>query len=350
MTDACNLSCPYCFANEFVNKDSNEITEENFDKAVSFIIGNGTRETIGLIGGEPTVHSQFGHLLRKLIENEQVKKIVVYTNGINVDRYINILSHPKVAILINCNSPADIGEKNFERLRKNIDLLVNEHLCKYKLTLGINMYKPDFDYDYIVQLLKDFDFKSVRVSVTVPNVDDGRNSDAHAYFLKMKPRVIEFFKTLLESGIVPFFDCNKIPSCLLSEDEVAMFKQYAEDPKTKEGVMKSNISNTKVRCSPVIDILQDLTAVRCFGLSLYTRQPIENFKTIDELNDFYLNSIDAYACNTAYSAKCIDCASRKNLQCMGGCIAFKIGNIQKMQAKAEELMKSTVNNGNKYGD
>lgn len=33
MTDACNLNCPYCFANEFVNKNKNEITEEAFDKA-----------------------------------------------------------------------------------------------------------------------------------------------------------------------------------------------------------------------------------------------------------------------------------------------------------------------------
>lgn len=38
MTDVCNLRCPYCFANEFVNKDTNEISEENFNRAVDFIV------------------------------------------------------------------------------------------------------------------------------------------------------------------------------------------------------------------------------------------------------------------------------------------------------------------------
>ena len=30
LTDTCNLRCPYCFANEFVNKSANEISIENF--------------------------------------------------------------------------------------------------------------------------------------------------------------------------------------------------------------------------------------------------------------------------------------------------------------------------------
>ena len=51
MTDVCNLHCPYCFANEFVNKDRNEITEEAFKKAVDFILGDGSHSTVGLIGG-----------------------------------------------------------------------------------------------------------------------------------------------------------------------------------------------------------------------------------------------------------------------------------------------------------
>lgn len=37
LTDVCNLRCPYCFANEFVNVDKNEISEQNFKKAVDFI-------------------------------------------------------------------------------------------------------------------------------------------------------------------------------------------------------------------------------------------------------------------------------------------------------------------------
>ncbi len=61
LTDACNLKCPYCFANEFVNKDKNDITEEAFDEATDFIVGDGTHTSVGLVGGEPTIHPRFEH-------------------------------------------------------------------------------------------------------------------------------------------------------------------------------------------------------------------------------------------------------------------------------------------------
>lgn len=37
ITQRCNLSCPYCFANEFTNNNTNDITIENFIKALDFI-------------------------------------------------------------------------------------------------------------------------------------------------------------------------------------------------------------------------------------------------------------------------------------------------------------------------
>lgn len=59
LTDTCNLKRPYCFANEFVNIDKNEISEQNFKKAVNFILQDGSCDAIGLIGGEPILHSRF---------------------------------------------------------------------------------------------------------------------------------------------------------------------------------------------------------------------------------------------------------------------------------------------------
>lgn len=135
MTDVCNLRCPYCFANEFVNKNKNEISEDAFDKAVEFIIGDGTHNTVGLIGGEPTVHSQFEYLMRKLIKDERIEGIMLYTNGILIDRFWDVICHPKIHLLINCNSPKDIGEKQYASLLKNLDTLFNQKMCGDRVTL-----------------------------------------------------------------------------------------------------------------------------------------------------------------------------------------------------------------------
>lgn len=340
MTDVCNLRCPYCFANEFVNKNKNEISEDAFDKAVEFIIGDGTHNTVGLIGGEPTVHSQFEYLMRKLIKDERIEGIMLYTNGILIDRFWDVICHPKIHLLINCNSPKDIGEKQYASLLKNLDTLFNQKMCGDRVTLGINMYSSNFDYDYMLDLLKRFEQRHVRFSITVPNMDENRNVDAHSYFKMMKPRMLDFFHDLLSVGIIPNFDCNKIPSCLMEENELREFDKYLNNEFIKNNVGKSNIVNSEVRCRPVIDIRQDLTAVRCFGLSETTKQKISDYAGIKELENYYIRTVDAYAYNTSYCKKCNECHLRSVMKCTGGCLAYKIKQINHVKEYADQMVEN----------
>lgn len=339
MTDVCNLHCPYCFANEFVNKDKNEISDEAFQKAVDFIVGDGSHSTVGMIGGEPTVHSKFEFLMRGLLTDNRVKDVVVYTNGIIINRFWDVICHPKTHLLINCNPPRDIGEHNYQKLCDNLQVLIDEKLCKDRVTLGINMYQTDFEYEYLLQLLKRFNFHHVRVAITVPNFDEDRNINAHRYFESMKPRMFEFFHDLLKNEIIPNFDCNKIPSCLITKEELVQFQIYLANTFIRENIGKSNIITPDVHCAPVIDIRQDLTAVRCFGLSTCTKQHIENFAGIRELENFYLRTIDAYAYNTVYNSKCMDCHLREVMKCSGGCLAYKINEIAALAKASCNLME-----------
>ena len=139
ITKRCNLRCPYCFAEEFVGKSSDDITIDNFRTALDFALTN-PNEEIGLIGGEPTVHSHFKEILEVIIHDDRVRICTLFTNGILIDKYINQLSHPKFKILINCNSPTDIGEKAFQKMKENIHLFANEFYMQERVTLGINMY------------------------------------------------------------------------------------------------------------------------------------------------------------------------------------------------------------------
>lgn len=327
LIDACNLKCSYCFANEFVNVSRNEISLDAFSKALEFILGDGSESFVGIIGGEPTLHSQFDTLMRMAIADERTKVVMLYTNGLLLHEHWDVCCHAKTHLLINCNSPSDIGESSFKRLCDNLDVLLEQKMCKDRVTLGINMYKPDFEYRYLIDLLKKHKLDHVRVSITVPNVDGQRNTDAHAYFMLMKPNLIRFFHKLLENKIIPNFDCNKIPPCLVKQEEIEEFYRYFSDPFIAKNIEKSNIANRRVTCSPVVDIRQDLTAVRCFGLSSCTKQRIDNFKGIKDLKNYYYRTIDAYAWNSVYSPLCSSCYDRQVLSCSGGCLAFKIDEI-----------------------
>lgn len=335
LTDVCNLKCPYCFANEFVNHDKNEITMENFKKGLDFILTK-RGERVGLIGGEPTLHSQFRDILRILIGDDRVSQSIVFTNGIMVDKFLNELANPKFRILVNCNSPGDIGEKNFKKVEENIERMIRERYMKDRLTLGINMYKEDFEYDFMIDLLNRYHFSSVRVSVTVPDVKAMPKETVFDYFMRMKPRVVDFFMELLENGIEPLYDCNKIPACLM-EEEMELFKRNAEKLKDRNRSPKS-IFVRDVRCTPVIDITPDLRAVRCFGLSGDTKVDIGNFRSLEELYHYYQQTVDCYAYGTAADPRCSACYERETQHCMGGCLVFKYDKIKKMQQFSRELM------------
>lgn len=338
LTDTCNLHCPYCFANEFVNYDQNEISMEAFRLAKEFILGDGTHDRVGLIGGEPTTHSCFESILRDLYSDERVKRVVLYTNGVFLDKYLNLMTHPKMRILVNCNSKNDIGRDNFRRIRNNLDELILSREFRDPITLGINMYHPEFDYSYIIELLLRYKMNHVRVSITVPNLDATRNTDAYPYFESIKPRMTVFFEELLENGIVPNFDCNKIPHCLVSDDDIKILKKYLSNPKLKKLFDKSNLSNSVVTCRPVIDIRQDLTAVRCFGLSSCTKQKITDFANISDLENYYTRTVDAFACNTVYAERCINCQERKVMHCYGGCLAFKQNALLELNNYSNSFM------------
>lgn len=362
ITSACNLRCPYCFANEFVNVEANHIEPDAFAAALDFVLGDGTQRHVGLIGGEPTLHPRFKELLRMVIADRRAERATLYTNGLRVEPFLDELRHPKFSLLVNVNGPGDIGEERFARIAANIAHMVDDLYMRDRVTLGINMYKPDFEYGYMIDLLVRHGFTRVRTSITVPNVESGRNVDARPYFLAMKPQVKRFFLELLERGVTPYFDCNKIPSCLVDAQDVAEFAEFLPlpgeaaptpgDPElggagggrarglSDAGRLRGagGLLSRTVQCKPVVDVLQDLTAVRCFGLSEHTKARIADFGGIGELVRYYENTVDAFACNTAYAAECGSCGLRATRDCTGGCLAFKVAGIVGLREAAERLM------------
>lgn len=335
ITEKCNLKCPYCFADEFVNKHCVHMSMDNIRKAVDFILTD-PNERVGLIGGEPTLHPQFREILEELIENPKVKKVIVFTNGINIGRFVNQLTHPKFCLLVNCNAPSEMGEGLFNRMVENLDLLIRKFYMRSRITLGINMHKPGFEYGYMLELLIRYGYDHVRTSIIVPKISSGTKVDPIEYFAKFKQSVKNFFTELVNNNITPNYDCNIMPSCLLDEKELGQIHEISQ----KKGNRNTNLSGELAVCNPVIDILPDLKAVRCFGLSEQEKANIDGFRDIQELRHFFRNRFDCYAYNTAASPKCADCMQRKISKCSGGCLLFKIDQINEMKRRSDELLGS----------
>jgi hypothetical protein len=328
--ESCNLRCPYCFAGEFVNKAPREMTLEDFHEALDFALSDMSDRQVGIIGGEPLLYKHINEAMRHAINDRRTDIVMIYTNAVELERLDpDILDSQKFRMLVNCNSPKDMGEKAFEKMRKNLLRFQNEHSGDGRFRLSINIYKPDFDYSYVISLVREIGFDVIRLSVSVPQKGDLKGKSPLAYFREMKLVSMRFVCDMIRCGVITGFDCNFLPDCVLSADErdsmlsakEVFYSALAE--RYSESFWERSIVCETHNCSPVIDILPDLSAIRCFGLSEYTKQNIRDYKNIEQLRNFYITTVDRPAQEISSSKECDNCYRRKWGECSGGCLLFK---------------------------
>ena len=315
ITTNCNLKCKYCFADEFVdNFHGEEMTFENYLLAKRFILKS-NQQSFGLIGGEPSIHSKYKEILKDCIEDPNVLKVTIFTNGIHVKKFLKEYACSKFMFLINCNSPLDIGEERYKILTNNIKTLIEDYSASDRINFGINLYKQNQDFSYIIDICKRYKKYNVRVSVTIPQ----EKIDMKTYFTSMKSTLISFYKVCVENSITPQYDCNVIPSCMYTEKELFEMAKILNEC----GEERARLIGENCVCSPVIDILPNLTAIRCFGMSDIEKVPIKNFKNLTDLANYFTKEIDYKLTNKVTEKACESCYKCKTLQCYGGCLTFK---------------------------
>lgn len=332
LTYRCNLHCSYCFANEFVNKEKTDISLENFQKAIEFMTRSGETH-VGLIGGEPTLHPNFQNFMESLISNQKVSGITVYTNGLLLDRYVPQIVHPKVRVLVNCNSPQIIGEKAYSTIRNNLDVLIRDYYMKDRINLGINLFSNELDYSYIMELLQRYGLHRVRISVTVPDFSVCGDVDILQYFKDRKAFLLQFFKDMDGIQVLPYYDCNKPPYCVWTDEERNWLESYV----AKYPVSESNLVGNHSQCFPVIDILPNLQAVRCFGMSDFEKVSIQDYENVPDIASYFINQIDSNAYKLSACEKCRSCYERMIRHCTAGCIGFKAAQIHTCNAYIESI-------------
>jgi hypothetical protein len=334
VNEACNLRCPYCFAEEFVNQNPKEMSLGDFRTALDFVMSDRSDRQVGIIGGEPLLYTHIEEALSIALEDPRTDPVMLYTNAVNLERLpAEILESSKFRMLVNCNSPLDMGEKAFEKMRGNLLRFKNDHFGEGRFRLSVNIYKPDFDYSYVIPLVQEMEFDVIRLSVSVPQKGELKVKSPLEYFRDMKPVAMSFVGDMIRCGVITGFDCNFLPGCVLTKEEhdgvlkakevfySALHRNYSRTFWQRAILCELN------NCTPVIDVLLDLKAIRCFGLSEYTKRDIRDFKNIEELRKHYVNTVDRPACGISTSSECDDCYNRESGECSCGCLLFKADKL-----------------------
>jgi len=330
VTEACNLRCPYCFAEEFVNHSPKEMSVEDFRIALNFALSDPDDKQVGIIGGEPLLYSHIEEVLRIALDDPRANPVMIYTNAVHLERLpADILENRKFRMLVNCNSPEDMGEDAFNKMTDNLFRFQKEYNGDGRFRLSVNLYKPDFDYSYVMWFAQEMKFDVIRLSISVPQGGELGSKTPVEYFSDMKLVSMRFVCDMIRMGVITGFDCNFLPKCSLTEAEYdsvngpkEIFYENLEKRYSNSFWERAIVCDVH-NCSPVIDILPDLQAIRCFGLSEHTKQDIRDYRSIKELRKYYANNVDRPAIAISSSKECDKCLDRELGTCSCGCLLFK---------------------------
>ena len=144
------------------------------------------------------------------------------------------------------------------------------------------------------------------------------------------------FQRVCLAGPIPrqcsYYDCNRPPWCIWSDEE----KRWLRDLAARHGADECTLVDTESFCRPVIDVLPDLRAVRCFGMSAFEKVGIRDYASVDDLAAHFMRRIDRPAYRIKAMPECENCHLRRTWLCCQGCMGYKMVEIEKMNAERGE--------------
>ncbi|MCX5713920.1 MAG: radical SAM protein [Candidatus Omnitrophica bacterium] len=311
-TNFCNRNCPYCFARGKLvlgNKPASSYIKLNdLKKIIDFLICSRQNE-VGIIGGEPTLHPEFKEAVRMILGKGL--RIRIFSNGIiksdNV-LFLSKIEEAKCSIVLNINSPESYQKREWLILTRNMELLNKKHVY-----LGFNIYKLDFEMDFLTRLIQKYKFiKRIRVGLSMPLFGCSNKYLQIKDYPYIAGRLVDFAKRYWSSGIALDFDCGFM-MCSFSDAQLgSLFRMGA---------------SLNFSCNPVIDVGPDLNLWRCFATSMKWNKKLSDFEDMEAVYSFYQAKFKAFM-RIGATNSCFRCKQLKFAQCSGGCLGHVLKSFK----------------------
>lgn len=302
----CDRSCSYCFARSFLSSKLNRITRNDFSFLINSLIDLKIF-SVGITGGEPTLHPEFFSLLDdcfKLGIRPIVKSHGLWRNS--VSEFFGNIAPDKMSFLIGLTDETLENSESIARLNKNIQSISNQNI-----TLGVTILNDSLNIQNFESIIRsNNNITRVRWSFAHPIFLSERSSkfvkiEEYPNFKKLVFSILSLAK---KCGIKSIGD-HCIPVCLFSEEE---WKKIL----ALDGEMITN-------CRPSYDFLPDRSVLYCLPLINLVRT---NFKDSNDLMKvvLYYESLSRSIRKTSLPfEKCKCCHYFIEDICDGGCFAHR---------------------------
>jgi len=278
LTNTCNQKCPYCFARNEFKKEKAEISFKDFQFVLDFL-KDSNEKVIRLMGGEPTLHSQFKKVVDYVISQDL--KVHIFTNGLFSNKIANFLAEKKQSIKysFNINPENFYSKKKWDLINANLKLIT-----PFKNSLiGSVIWQKSFNIDYLIDLANKYPIKVIILRIANPIVGAKNKYVSFNQYKILAKNIIQQIKKSNENKIRIGFGCG-FSKKMFSTKQLQILKNY-------------NIVNLNWGCdgnSGRFDIGTDLSVFRCFPLSNWQRRKLTDFRNSKEIESYLTQLMQKY--------------------------------------------------------
>jgi len=315
-TTYCNRNCKYCFAKGKVDlgqeqgDPSKNLNMENLETIIHFY-KQSQLDRFVVLGGEPTLNPDFKQMIDRILLEKDFKALVIFTNGLMPDDVLTYLSNhddPRLGIALNLNNQNNHSPSEWTRVNNTMKALGK------RVGLGVNIYKPGQDYDYLIEAVKAYGLKPhIRAGLTHPVVGSKNIYARQDDFPAIAADLVGFAEKAFQNDINFSFDCG-FQFCMFSLDQHKELLRF--------GVKFRSV------CTPIIDIGPDLGVWRCFPLLNDVAGQLDDFKRRKRIIDAFEKKYRSFQ-RMGNMLECPQCIYRKNELCSGGCLARTIRSFHR---------------------
>jgi len=313
ITNFCNQNCTFCFASKEMGSKTlqREMSLPDFKKVLSKLKSNSSISVVKLLGGEPTLHSQFPEIINASLKH--FSYVQVFTNGIFSDTLAQFLKEklPKIGFTFNVMTPGFLFNKE---TRKLVSERILSYIHKTKVTLSFT-----FDMHSNMEIVFDAIKKNIisgvdsfRLGFSNPTAGE-RNYYTFSDFPKVGKKLIYIVSHIRKHNKNAKIHLNcGFTRCMFTNEEF-------------DFLQKEHISITGFGCfgkDASFDLQTDLTAFHCFPLSQKDKLTTQR-RSFSHVNNDLIKKRFTYWGNIIQSV-CKTCPfyGIGRDKCPGPCIAF----------------------------
>ncbi|HZZ87256.1 MAG TPA: radical SAM protein [Caulobacteraceae bacterium] len=216
INDACNLSCPVCFADSAVGRGGHRPLAEIEAMLDAVVASEGEPDLVQLSGGEPTIHPRFFEVLAAA-KARPIRHLMINTNGLRIAREPGFAERlagfmPGLEVYLQFDSlrrEALMDLRGADLSKVRIEALEALESAQVSTTLVVTVKKGVNDDDIADIVRFALDWRCVRGVTFQPVQDAGRNDGFDAKTNRMV--LTEIRRRVADAGVFQLADLIPLP-------------------------------------------------------------------------------------------------------------------------------------------